>query len=188
MTCQYIGFWKIGKRASCLILTQWLQANLSVEHVMNFRLNSSKTRNIEILCITKWYVRIWSACPKLGPRLVNNCWWPVYEWRRAVKRDFALRFCFFGVRFFLSGSKNSIHRTTFKLPRKDGEQILKAIWSFRRDQKCVLRNNAIKLFSYLFNFPFCKVHATAYSLLFILFEDQGCLWFVSIIFFTQLKK
>ena len=140
-----------------------------------------RARNIEILYIMKWYVRIWSVCPN------SNKWWPVYEWRRAVKRDFKLCFCFFGGTFFFLEAKTVNIERLLSYPKK-GENILKAIRSFRRHQKRVLQNNAIKLFSYLFIFPFCKIHASAYSLLFILFVDQGAFDLLQSYFFTHLEN
>ena len=137
-------------------------------------------RNIEILYVMKWYVRIWNVCPN------SNNWWPVYEWRRAAKRDFELCFCFFGGNIFLSWSKNYKHRTTFKLPYKRGG-------NFKSDTKLSQasnarftkqRNQALQLFVY---FPFCKIHATAYSLLFILFVDQGAFDLLQSYFLPILK-
>ena len=84
---------------------------------------------------------------------------------------FQIVFLFFGGTFFFLETKTINIERLLSYPKK-GENILKAIRSFRRHQKRILQNNAIKLFSYLFIFPFCKIHATAYSLLFILFVDQ----------------
>ena len=103
-----------------------------------------------------------------------------------MKRDFELCFCFLGGTFFFLEAKTINVERLLSYPKK-GEKILKAIRSFCRHQKRVLQNNAIKLFSYLFIFPFCKIHATAYSLLFILFVDQGAFDLLQSYFLPILK-
>ena len=61
-------------------------------------------------------------------------------------------------------------------------------WQTRRKHGVWWSPDAIKLFSCLFVFSFSRIFATTWYLLFRVFEDQVCLWFVWIIFLPNLKE
>ena len=146
-------------------------------------LENEKHRNsiyYEMICLDL------KCLPKLGPRLVNN-WWPVYEWRRAVKRDFELCVCIFLEHFSFLEAKTVYIERLLSYPGKRWANF-KSYAKFSlasKERFTIQRNQALQLFVY---FSFCRIHVTASSHLLIPFEDHVCLWFVSIILFTQLEK
>ena len=106
--------------------------------------------NIEIFYIMKWYVWIWRVCP------ISNNWWPVYEWRRAVKRDFELCVSvFLGEHFsFLQAKTINIERL-LSYPEKRGENF-KSHTKLSQASKARFtkqRNQALQLFVYFYTLP-----------------------------------
>ena len=118
--------------------------------------------------------------PKLGPWLVTLVWMtPCLE-------TLPHRLCvFLGENISFLEAK-AIYIEQLLSYRKKGEQILEVIRSFLWHKKCVSDYSAIKLL--VICLFFASVEYTTPSLLFILFEDQVCLWLISIIFLPNLKE
>ena len=86
-------------------------------------LENKKHRNsiyYEMICLDL------ECLPKLGPIIGDPCTNDAESWN-AIS---SWAFLFFRETFFVPGSKNYIHRTTFKLPRKKGRKFLKRYEAF----------------------------------------------------------